>query len=167
MYPSRIDLPEGVRRNVIKLLQGRLSEALDLEAQTKQAHWNVKGADFHQLHELFDRVHDSVEELVDLLAERLTTLGGVADGRVQTTSASTSLPVYPIEAVDGPAHLNALAESLAGFARAARAAIDASAKLDEAVTADLFTEVARVADKQLWLVEAHGASTDGRQRSVS
>jgi starvation-inducible DNA-binding protein len=162
MYSSRIDLSEPVRRKLIELLQARLSDALDLEAQTKQAHWNVRGTDFSQLHELFDRVHGTVEELVDLVAERLTTLGGVADGRVQTTSARTSLPVYPIDATDGPAHLTAIADALASFARGTRSAIDSATKLEDAVTADVLTEVTRSADKQLWLIEAHG-----RQRSGS
>lgn len=165
MYKSRSDLPEGVRRSVIELLQTRLSDALDLEAQAKQAHWNVRGTDFFQLHQLFDQVHDSVEEFVDMLAERITTLGGVADGRVQTTSARTTLPPYPLDAVEGTAHVIALSDALAAFTASARAAIDASANLAEAVTADLFTEIARATDKQLWLVEAHAhPTTAGRSR---
>jgi starvation-inducible DNA-binding protein len=159
MYPSRIDLSVDIRRELIELLQARLSDSLDLEAQTKQAHWNVRGTDFFQLHELFDRVHDSVEELVDLLAERLTTLGGIADGRIQTTGSSSKLPVYPIAAYEGSTHISALADALGVFAALARSAIDRSTKLEDAVTADLFTEVARTTDKQLWLVEAHTART--------
>lgn len=159
MYPSRIDLSEDIRREVIELLQARLSDALDLEAQAKQAHWNVRGSDFFQLHELFDRVHDSVEELVDLLAERLTTLGGVADGRIQKTASSSQLPLYPIDACDGAAHISALADGLGAFAALARSAIDRATELKDAVTADLFTEIARAVDKQLWLVEAHVART--------
>ncbi len=155
MYASHLDLSAHVKKGSIALLQARLSEAIDLEAQMKQAHWNVKGRDFFQLHELFDKVHDEVEEFVDMIAERITTLGGVADGRVQTTAKNTSLYEYSLETKDGGSHLAAVAAVLAQFGKAVRANIDAAAELGDADTADLFTQVSRETDKQLWLVEAH------------
>jgi len=154
-FTSRIDLSEHVRKHASALLQARLSDALDLGAQAKQAHWNVKGPHFLQLHQLFDAVHDTVEQFVDLLAERITTLGHIADGRVSTTAQATTLYSYPLEAAGGEAHLKALAGSLAVFGKAARAAIDAATTLGDADTADLFTQVSRETDKQLWLLEAH------------
>jgi len=155
MHTSHLDLPAHIRKNAIALLQARLSDALDLEAQSKQAHWNVKGRDFFQLHELFDKIHDEVEEFVDVIAERITTLGGIADGRVQTTARATCLYEYALEARGGEAHLKAIASALAQFDKAVRANIDAAAEFGDADTADLFTGVSREADKQLWLVEAH------------
>lgn len=155
MYMSRIDLASSVREAVVLLLQARLSDAIDLEAQLKQAHWNVKGRDFFQLHELFDRIHDEVEGFVDTLAERITTLGGVADGRLATAAAATTLPAYPLEIARGRDHLEAVAQALAAFGRVVRADIDASAALGDADTADVFTELSRETDKQLWFVEAH------------
>ena len=107
-YTSRIDLSDHVRKQASALLQARLSDALDLEAQAKQAHWNVKGPHFLQLHQLFDAVHDEIEQFVDLLAERITTLGHVADGRVTTTASATTLYGYPLEATGGEAHLKAI-----------------------------------------------------------
>src|ERR1700742_4551120 len=98
MYASRLDIPDHIRKGSIALLQARLSDCLDLEAQMKQAHWNVKGKDFIQLHELFDSVHTIVENFVDTIAERITALGGVADGRVQTTAKKSNLYEYPLEA---------------------------------------------------------------------
>jgi len=155
MYMSRIDLATDVRDGAVALLQARLADAVDLEAQLKQAHWNVKGRDFFQLHELFDRIHDEVEGFVDTLAERITSLGGVADGRVATAAAQTTLPTYPLEAVTGAEHLNAVAIALAGFGRGVRADIDRATALGDADTADVFTELSRETDKQLWFVEAH------------
>ncbi|HWA01028.1 MAG TPA: DNA starvation/stationary phase protection protein Dps [Caulobacterales bacterium] len=155
MYETRLDLSETVRNASIALLQARLSDAIDLEAQMKQAHWNVKGKDFFQLHELFDKIHGDVEEFVDLIAERITTLGGVADGRVQTTGKKTSLAEYPLAAVSGEAHLKAVAAALGAFGKAVRADIDKAAEVNDADTADLFTQISRETDKQLWFVEAH------------
>lgn len=154
-FTSRIDLSEHIRKQGSGLLQARLSDALDLEAQAKQAHWNVKGPHFLQLHQLFDAVHDAAEEFVDLLAERITTLGHVADGRVATTAAASTLYGYPLEATGGEAHLKALSASLAAFGKAAREAIDQAGIIGDADTADLFTQISRETDKQLWLLEAH------------
>jgi starvation-inducible DNA-binding protein len=112
-YTSRLDIPDHIRKASIALLQARLSDSLDLEAQMKQAHWNVKGRDFIQLHELFDKVHGIVEDYVDTIAERITALGGVADGRIQTTVKASSLYEYPVQAAGGEAHLKAVAAVLA------------------------------------------------------
>ena len=155
MYTSHLDLSEHVRRTSIAMLQARLSDALDLEAQTKQAHWNVKGRNFIQLHEFFDSIHSHTEVFVDLLAERITTLGGVADGRVQTTAKSSQLYEYALETKDGGDHLKALAAALAEFGKLVRGDIDASAEGGDADTSDIFTEISRETDKQLWFVEAH------------
>src|SRR5262245_51360913 len=137
------------------MLQSLLSDAHDLEAQMKQAHWNVKGRDFIQLHELFDKVHEVVEEFVDTIAERITALGGVADGRVQTTAKKSQLYEYSLETVTGEEHLKVVAAVLAQFGKAARKDIDAATELGDADTADVFTEISRETDKQLWFIEAH------------
>jgi starvation-inducible DNA-binding protein len=154
-YQSHIDLSAHVRKGVVQLLQARLSDAIDLEAQMKQAHWNVKGRDFFQLHELFDKIHGEVEEFVDTLAERITTLGGIADGRVQTTAKNSSLYEYSLETSGGEAHLKAVAAVLAQFGKAVRADIDKAAEMGDADSADVFTEISRATDKQLWFIEAH------------
>lgn len=123
--------------------------------QAKQAHWNVKGMAFRQLHELFDDVAAAVLGHVDGLAERAVQLGGTAEGTVTAVRKRSSLPDYPLAITDGKAHLEALRGSIAAFAKALRKNIDEAAAAGDADTADLFTEVSRAADEQLWLVEAH------------
>jgi len=154
-YETRIDLDAHTRKLSADLLQARLSDALDLEAQTKQAHWNVKGSRFFQLHELFDKVHGVVEEFVDVLAERITALGHIADGRVQTTAKTTTLYEYALQAQGGDAHLKALAAVIAQFGKQIRTDIDKAAEIGDAGSADLFTQISRETDKQLWFLEAH------------
>jgi len=155
MHPTRNDLPARTRARVEKLLNQRLADALDLEAAAKQAHWNVKGPHFIALHELFDQVHDNVEEHVDAIAERITALGGTARGTVGAVVRASSLAPYPEELTEGLAHVAALADRMADFGRKVRAGIAAAAKLDDADTSDLFTGVSRDVDKYLWLLEAH------------
>ena len=155
MHPTRNDLPQKTRAKVIDTLADRLADATDLMLQTKQAHWNVKGPTFIALHELFDKVNESAEEWVDLIAERIVQLGGTAEGTIQATAKRTSLAPYPLTIVSGVDHVEALSSALAAFGKKVRAAIDKTGKAGDADTADLFTEVSRDVDKYLWFVEAH------------
>jgi starvation-inducible DNA-binding protein len=155
VYATSNDLPEKVRAQVIDLVNQRLADAIDLEAQAKQAHWNVKGPQFIALHKLFDEVYAAVEEYVDLLAERVVQLGGIAAGTVRVVAERSELSEYPHAIADGPAHVNALAGALAEFGGHIRRAIDESGELGDADTADICTEISRGIDKWLWFVEAH------------
>ncbi len=155
MHRTKNDLPQKARTKVIATLGDRLADATDLMLQTKQAHWNVKGPNFIALHELFDKINESSEEWVDLIAERIVQLGGTAEGTVQATAKRTSLPPYSLSIVDGEDHVEALSSALAAFGKKVRAAIDKTGKAGDADTADLFTEVSRDVDKYLWFVEAH------------
>ena len=155
MYKTRIDLKPAVRKKVIGLLQPALADAVDLFTQIKQAHWNVRGPSFIALHELFDDIAEQVEDHGDLIAERITALAGRADGTARVAAASSRLHEYPLDAATQSDHLAAVADRLAAFGRRVRAAIDSAGALGDADTADLFTEVSRDIDKQLWFVEAH------------
>ncbi len=155
MYKTRIDLPESVRDRVIPVLQARLADSVDLLMQAKQAHWNVKGPSFIALHELFDDVAEIVEGHADLIAERITALGGRADGTVRVAAAQSKLKEYPLDITAGMDHAAALADRLAAFGKLVRDAINSTAEAGDADTSDLFTEVSRAIDKQLWFVEAH------------
>lgn len=154
-FTTRIDLAPETRAKMIALLNQQLADTFDLYSQTKQAHWNVKGAQFFQLHELYDKLAEEVEEYVDLIAERVTALGGVALGTVRMSSAASRLPEFPIDVVDSLSTVETVATRYANLAAATRAAIDASAQQGDVDTLDLFTEVSRGLDKALWFLEAH------------
>src|SRR5262245_26123599 len=155
MFTTKNDLPEAIRVKAIELLNARLADCIDLQTQTKQAHWNVKGPNFIALHELFDKINEEVEDYVDDIAERAVQLGGVAEGTARMVARRSSLAEYPAKAVDGHAHVEALSSALANFGMAARQAIVEADELGDLDTADLFTEVSRGIDKWLWFVEAH------------
>jgi starvation-inducible DNA-binding protein len=154
-FATRIDIPEASRDELVELLNARLADTFDLYSQLKQAHWNVKGSDFIQLHELYDTVAESVLEYVDLIAERATALGGLALGTARMAAAASSLDEYPLDAVAGMETVAAVADRLAAYGASVRAGIDAAVELDDQDTADIFTEVSRAIDKHLWFVEAH------------
>jgi len=155
VYKTKNDLAEATRVKVIELLNARLADCKDLETQTKQAHWNVKGPHFISLHLLFDNINEAVENYVDEIAERAVQLGGVAEGTARVVAKRSSLPEYPLHAADGHSHVEALSTALAAFGKSARQAIDQANELGDLDTADLFTEVSRGVDKWLWFVEAH------------
>ena len=95
---------------------------------------------------------------MDLVAERVAQLGGQAHGTAAVATEKSKLPRYPLNITDGPAQVDALSASLAAFGKLVHAAIDESAERGDAATADIFTEIARGVDKQLWFVEAHAYS---------
>ena len=154
-YKTSIDLPLNTREPMIQLLNQQLADVFDLYSQAKQAHWNVKGAQFFQLHELFDKLADQLQDFVDLIAERATALGGTASGTVRMSAAASRLPEYPIDANASMATIETLVARFANSAKSTRSAIDAATNAGDADTADLLTEVSRGLDKSLWFLEAH------------
>jgi starvation-inducible DNA-binding protein len=140
---------------MVDLCNQQLADSLDLYSQAKHAHWNVKGKDFFQLHALFDALATNVLGHVDLIAERATALGGYATGTARMAAATSALREYPSDAVDGPDHVRALVERFAAYAASTREAIDAAADGGDQSTSDMFAEVSRQTDKDLWFLEAH------------
>ena len=155
LHATRNDLPESSRKELIGVLNDNLADAIHVTLQAKQAHWNVKGPDFIQLHELFDKLYLEASQWVDLVAERAVQLGGVADGTLGSLPERSHLPDYGLELTSGREHVDQMVDSVAVYAGLTRKAIAAAEKSDDADTADLFTEISRGADKMLWFLEAH------------
>lgn len=154
-FPSSVGVPESNRQALIALLNQRLADSTDLRTQVKWAHWNVKGLHFIQLHELFDSIASHLEEQTDSIAERITTLGGVANGTAREVASRSGLKEADLTASDGPSMLRFLVHNVAHHANALREAVQESDDLNDAITADLFTQVTRELDKDLWFLEAH------------
>jgi len=155
MFPTKNDIPKNARTEVAKLLNKSLATLLDLQLQTKQAHWNVKGPHFFSLHLLFDKIYVAVTGFVDLAAERAVQLGEVAKGTIKDIDAETVLPPYPESITSGFDHLEMMSNALSIASKEIRANIDKAEKLEDAGTTDLFTEISRGLDESLWFVEAH------------
>jgi len=155
LFSTKNDLPESIRLEVIPLLNQRLAECIDLQTQCKQAHWNVKGPSFIGLHKLFDDINESVEGYVDLIAERIVQLGGIAEGTIGAVEGRSTLIDYPLALSTGAEHVAALSDALSGFGRAARLGIEEMQELKDADSADMLTDISRGVDQWLWFVEAH------------
>jgi starvation-inducible DNA-binding protein len=155
MFETSVNLDEKTREKAIAILNARLADTLDVQTQTKFAHWNVKGNDFYQLHLLFDEVAEHLEDAVDLIAERVTALGGRANGTLRQAAANSSIEEYEIDTVKGMDHVRVLSDRLGRLANAYRDAIDNTDELGDKGTADVFTELVRQADKDLYFLESH------------
>jgi starvation-inducible DNA-binding protein len=154
-FPTHVELPENTRTTMIALLNQQLADSFDLYSQIKQAHWNVKGRDFIALHKLFDELAERVLAFVDAIAERATSLGGTAMGTARMAAANSKLPEYPTDAIDGMENVAALVDRYGQYAASTRAAIETADEHQDLTTADLFTEISRTIDKDLWFLEAH------------
>jgi len=154
-FETAVDLPTETRVAMIQLLNQELADTTDLYSQTKQAHWNVKGIHFYQLHLLFDQLAEKRVGEADELAERATEIGGYALGTVRMAASSSRLPEIPTGVDSGVDYVRALVERYAIHANAMREAIDEADEAGDKDTADLFTEISRELDKDLWFLQAH------------
>jgi starvation-inducible DNA-binding protein len=155
MFPTRNDIPEDKRVQLVDLLNAQLADTFDLYSLTKQAHWNVKGPDFIQLHEFYDDLAATILPFVDLIAERAVILGGVAKGTARMAAANSRLEELPLDVHQDMDTVKALADRYATLAASTREAADKAEELEDMDTNDLFVEVSRGLDKSLWFLEAH------------
>jgi len=155
LHPTKNPLPLESREKLVELLNSRLASAIDLQLQSKHAHWNVKGPSFIALHQLFDQVATMATGTVDELAERLVQLGGSAQGTLQQVGKESKLRPYPATITSGAEHVEALGHALAAFGTQVREGIELADEYGDPATADQLTAMAEAVEKQLWFVEAH------------
>jgi starvation-inducible DNA-binding protein len=153
-HKTRNNLDSNAKKVAIAILNERLAASIDLALITKQAHWNLKGPRFIMIHEMLDGFRDTIDEHVDIIAERVVQLGGTAIGTSQAASDS-SLKPYPTNIYKIEDHLAALIEHYAAVANSVRKAIEDTDEAGDADTADIFTAFSRDLDKSLWFLEAH------------
>jgi starvation-inducible DNA-binding protein len=154
LHATQIALPAKSRKAMVQVLNQHLADLLDLVSQLENAHWNVRGPHFFSLHKAFEEISGLIEGEIDALAERITTLGGVAEGSLRQAAEHSRLPEFPGK-VQGLELAAALAVSVGQCANALRNDVAAAEKADDPGTADLLTGLSQVLDKSLWLLEAH------------
>ncbi len=155
MIGSRNNLPEATREKVSQLLNEQVASAIHLQLLAKQAHWNVRGSNFRSLHKLFDDVFSAATVWADSLAERTAQLGWTVDSTLEFIGARTNLPPVAAELSDGQGLVDGLVKALSTFGANARKCIEQTEEEGDMATSDLFTEICRGVDENLWMVEAH------------
>ena len=165
LHKTNNDLKNNAKAVAMEMLQARLVDSIDLALVTKQAHWNLKGPQFIGVHLMLDKFREEQDEWTDMMAERITQLGGTARGTTQEVTKGTSLPSYPTDIYAVADHLHALIVRYAACANSVRKNIEDTDDAGDADTADLLTEVSRGLDKQLWFLEAHTQEPSGTFRT--
>jgi starvation-inducible DNA-binding protein len=155
MTEVKTDLKKAVSDKSIALLNPALASATDLMLSTKEAHWNVRGPHFIALHLFFDTLNKEMGTVVDDLAERCVQLGGHALGTLGEAHKGTQLHAYPGNLHAEKEHLQALLGQFTAFSIHMRQGIDAADQAGDKDTSDLFTQISRGLDKQIWFIEAH------------
>jgi starvation-inducible DNA-binding protein len=151
-------VPAGLDRaaseQLVGILQARLVSLLDLGLTLKHVHWNVVGPHFIGVHQMLDPQAARVNELVDQLAERITTLGGSPDGRPGSIVKQRTWDDYSLGRDLVDAHLGALDQVYVGVITSHRLAIDATEEIDP-VTQDILIEQTEDLEQFHWFVRAH------------
>jgi starvation-inducible DNA-binding protein len=148
------DAPDrNVRERIVRGLNLNLANLTSLATAYKQAHWNVQGPGFAQLHEMFDSFTDQTREFADLVAERAVTLYGTAYGTIEGAVKGTTLPPFPLEERREEALLRALVERAHGAISEIRGAMEESE--DDLATQDIYIEICRGLEKQEWMLRSH------------
>jgi starvation-inducible DNA-binding protein len=155
MYHNRVALTDEQKKKTVAVMQERLAESLDMYSQAKFAHWNVKGYNFYQLHLVFDSVADHIFPQIDAIAERITQLGGVANGTVRQAANGSLIPEYNITLIAGMDHVNALADALGCYCQALREASDKIDEIGDEPSSDFFKQLVVEAEEQLYFLESH------------
>ncbi|MDR3460807.1 MAG: DNA starvation/stationary phase protection protein Dps [Beijerinckiaceae bacterium] len=163
-HTTRNGTKPNAKKVAIGALAKRLADGIDLALAVKQAHWNLKGPQFIGIHEMLDGFRDELDDYNDKVAERITQLGGTARGTVSAVAAESNLNPYPLDVYNIADHLAALIDRFSVYANAVREDIDTTDEAGDAGTADLFTEISRGVDKQLWFLEAHVQEPTGSPR---
>jgi starvation-inducible DNA-binding protein len=148
-------LNQETRKEIINILNQSLADVTDLAANLKQAHWNIKGPQFIAIHEMLDKLATNTNAHIDIIAERVTSLGGTALGTIRQASRASKLDAYPLDIFTTDEHLKTLAKNHADLGKTSRENIKITEDLDDMVTSDLYIELSNLLDKNLWFIEAH------------
>lgn len=154
-FHSHVTVDEDARSQMIRGLNDLLAATIDLASQVKQAHWNVRGSQFISRHTMFDDLYAHLVASSDLIAERVGQLGGYARGTVRMAGHTSALAEHDETAVQGDEHVRSLTDRYAELGAMIRHQIRVVEEFHEPVTIDLYTEVLRNLEMDLWFLESH------------
>jgi starvation-inducible DNA-binding protein len=141
--------PDGLVQNLQKVLV----DLIELHLQGKQAHWNLVGTNFRDLHLQLDDIVDLAREAADTIAERMRALDAVPDGRTDTVAATTSIPAAPAGLVGTADTVDIVTDRIYATVDTVRTVHDEVDAAD-ASTADLLHTIITELEKQAWMLKS-------------
>ena len=159
-YGTIVRLPIGLAERACKAsienLNQLLADTMTLRDMYKKHHWQVAGPTFYQLHLLYDKHHKEQSEIVDLLAERIQTLGGVTIAMAHDVAETTNLPRLPRGRQDPPVQIARLLHAHEVILYEARTMARQAAESGDDGTNDLLvSDVIRINELHVWFVSEH------------
>ena len=145
----QFEAPSSLAQN----LQEVLVDLIELHLQGKQAHWNLIGTNFRDLHLQLDEIVDIAREASDTIAERMRALNAVPDGRSDTVVASTTLPAFPPAEQNTTETVDLITNRIYAAVSTIRTVHDAVDALDPS-TSDLLHEIIDSLEKQAWMLKS-------------
>ena len=139
--------------SLVQNLQEVLVDLVELHLQGKQAHWNLVGANFRDLHLQLDEIVDIAREASDTIAERMRALDAVPDGRSDTVAASTTLPAFPPDEENTTETVDLVTNRIYATVSTIRRVHDAVDAVDPS-TSDLLHEIIDSLEKQAWMIKS-------------
>lgn len=144
--------PLLLRAKTYEVLEPHIIDLIDLASRIRNAHWNIRqDPGFKPLHELFGELYEEINDIIDLLAERLIQFGFTVQGHITLVSERTRLPSMPLvdnNAVSLCSGISTLLNTIG------QGLLEDLSKMD-AVTSNMVEEVIQQLEKQLWMVESH------------
>jgi starvation-inducible DNA-binding protein len=159
-FGTVVHLPIGLEKNVLlesnKNLNQLLADTIMLRDLYKKHHWQVSGATFYQLHLLFDKHYGEQAELVDTIAERVQSLGGITIAVAHDVAEHTKLERPPIDREEVPVQISRLLEAHEVILKEARAyAKQASDSGDDGTNDLIVSDLIRLHELQVWFLSEH------------
>jgi starvation-inducible DNA-binding protein len=155
-----LELDDDVRQASVRLLNQVLADTITLRDLYKKHHWQVSGATFYALHLLLDKHYGEQADLVDTVAERIQTLGGVSLAMGADIAEETRIARPPRGREDVPTQLSRLLEAHQAILAFCREAAGAAAAAGDDGTNDLLvSQVLRTSENQVWFLAEHLAAT--------
>ncbi|KQQ03730.1 MULTISPECIES: Dps family protein [unclassified Rathayibacter] len=145
-------------KELLDSLQIVLVDLIELHVQGKQAHWNVVGKNFRDLHLQLDEIIEAAREFSDDVAERMRALHGIPDGRSDTVAATTTLPEYPHGEIDTAETVDLVTIRLENTAATMREVHD-SVDEEDPTSADLLHAIIQSLEQYAWMVSAENRRT--------
>jgi starvation-inducible DNA-binding protein len=151
-----LELEEPVRLEITERLNQLLADTMTLRDLYKKSHWQVAGPTFYQLHLLFDKHHGEQLEIVDALAERVQTLGGISLAMAHDVAETTQIERPPRGREEAPVQISRLLDAHQIVIRQCRELARTASELGDDGTNDLIvSEVLRPNELQMWFLSEH------------
>ena len=150
-----LGLKDSARKTVATLLAGLLADEYVLYTKTRNFHWNVTGARFHDLHKFFENQYDAIDEAIDEVAERIRTLGDSSPGSMAEFLAVARLKEAPGKPLAADDMLSALLADHESLSKSLRKDIDRCGdELKDVGTQDFLTGLLEQHEKQAWMLRS-------------